>query len=63
MLLLQRLNKMKNVKTTTLGILTILLAVCRGGMESIKSGSISDLSGLIAQISAGIGLIVASDSK
>ena len=54
---------MRDSKTTTLGILTILSAAINAGMQFIKTGTIGDPASVFTQISAGVGLIVAADSK
>jgi hypothetical protein len=48
---------MKNIRTTILGVLTILAAVSRAGLEYLHLGE------LLSAITAGVGLIAASDSK
>lgn len=50
------------MKTTILGILTIVGAVVSGATQFIKSGSI-DLVSIVPAISAGLGLIKAADSS
>jgi hypothetical protein len=54
---------MRDSKTTTLGILTILSAVINAGLHFVKTGSLGDVTALLTQISAGAGLILAADSK
>jgi hypothetical protein len=54
---------MRDLKTTTLGILTILSAVINAGLQFLKTGTIGDAASVFTQISAGVGLIVAADSK
>ena len=49
------------MKTTILGILTIVGAVVSGATQFLQSGSI-DLLSIIPAISAGFGLIKAADS-
>jgi hypothetical protein len=56
-------NDMRDSKTTTLGILTILSAVINAGVQFLKTGTIGDAASIFTQISAGVGLIVAADSK
>lgn len=50
------------MKTTILGILTIIAAVSGGAASVLKGGAI-DIPSLIAAVTAGIGLIKAADSK
>lgn len=54
---------MKNIRTTILGVLTILAAFSRAGIEYLKTGNVSSLGELVSAITAGVGLIAASDSK
>lgn len=54
---------MKNIRTTILGLLTILAAVSRAGLEYLQTGNVSHLGELFSAITAGVGLIAASDSK
>ena len=49
------------MKTTILGILTIVGAILSGATQFLKGGSI-DLISIVPVISAGIGLIKAADS-
>ena len=51
-----------NLKTTTLGILTIVAAVSGAGKSFLTTGQIPDLTAVIAAIMAGIGLITAKDA-
>jgi hypothetical protein len=50
------------MKTTILGILTILGAIISGSTQLLKNGQI-DLISLIPAITAGVGLIKAQDQK
>lgn len=49
------------MKTTILGVLTILGAIISGATQFLKGGSI-DLVSIVPLVSAGIGLIKAADS-
>jgi len=50
------------MKTTILGILTIVGAIVSGATQFMKGGSI-DLISIVPAISAGIGLIKAQDQR
>ena len=50
------------MKTTILGILTIVGAIVSGATQFLKGGSI-DLLSIVPAISAGIGLIKAQDQR
>lgn len=52
---------MQNPKTTTLGIVTIVAAVALGAKELLATGTLPDLTMLVGQIAAGIGLLHAAD--
>lgn len=54
---------MKNWKTTLTGVLTIVATVAGAGLHYLKTGSIPDLTATLAALTAGWGLIAASDSK
>ena len=49
------------MKTTILGILTIVASLANAGVQVLKGGS-PDVAGTFAGITAGIGLIKAADS-
>lgn len=53
---------MKNWKTTTLGVLTIVAAVSNAGVEYLNGHPVNMLA-LSAAVAAGWGLIHASDAK
>lgn len=53
---------MKNWKTTTLGVFTILLAVSTAAVEFLKNGS-CDFMSLSANVAIGLALIKAADAK
>jgi hypothetical protein len=50
------------MKTTILGVLTIVSAVCFAAISFIKTGTF-DFGGLSVGITAGVGLIKAADAK
>lgn len=50
------------MKTTILGVLTIVSALCFAAISFIKTGSL-DFGGLATAITAGFGLIKAADAK
>jgi hypothetical protein len=52
---------MRNWKTTTIGILTALIALATGGKEYLTSGQIPDIGLIAASLAAAWGLIVAKD--
>jgi hypothetical protein len=56
-------NKKMNWKTTLLGVFTILAAVADAGKEFLANGSLGDVGLLFAAVTAGVGLILAKDSK
>jgi len=49
------------MKTTTLGVLTIISAICFAAISFLKGGSF-DIGALITSVTAGVGLIKAADS-
>ena len=51
-----------NMKTTALGILTIVATLSSVGIQLLKGGS-PDLVGAFAAVTAGFGLIKARDNK
>jgi hypothetical protein len=53
---------MNNWKTTTTGILAILITVSSAAHSYLTTGSIPDLSMVFASVLAGWGLIVAKDA-
>ena len=53
---------MTSWKTTTTGILTIIVALGSAALGFLKTGTIPDLGALVAAIMAGIGLITAKDT-
>jgi len=52
---------MKNWKTTTIGVLTAIVAVATGGKEYLSSGELPDIGLIVASLMAAWGLIVAKD--
>lgn len=53
--------KTKNWKTTTLGVLTAIIALATGAREFLASGSIPDIGLIAASLLAAWGLISAKD--
>ncbi len=56
------LNTYTHMKTTALGILTIVATLANVGVQVLKGGA-PDLMGAIAALTAGFGLIKAQDSR
>lgn len=54
--------KTSNWKTTTLGILTAVIALATGARELLTSGSIPDIGLIAASLAAAWGLISAKDN-
>lgn len=54
---------MENLKTTITGVLTIVVAVADFALRFIKTGSIGDITATITAVTAGVGLIMARDSR
>lgn len=54
---------MENLKTTITGVLTIVVAVADFALRFIKTGSIGDVTATITAVTAGVGLIMARDSR
>jgi|688.fasta_scaffold13468_8 hypothetical protein len=54
---------MRNWKTTTIGILTMLIAIATGGKEYLQTEQIPDLALIITSILAGWGLVQAKDNN
>jgi hypothetical protein len=55
-------HRSHGVKTTALGILTILTAVARAAAEFLKTGA-CDYGAAVTEITIGVALIKAADSK
>ena len=53
---------MKNWKTTTLGVLTIIASLVNAGLQYLKTGT-CDMTAASAGLFAGYGLIKARDSQ
>lgn len=53
---------MRNWKTTTIGILTALIALATGSKEYLATGSIPDIGLIAASMAAAWGLIMAKDN-
>jgi hypothetical protein len=53
---------MKNWKTTTLGVIGILLTVLQAGQELLTSGTVSNVEPLVTSLVLGWGLIAAKDN-
>jgi hypothetical protein len=56
------LNTYTHMKTTALGILTIVATLANVGVQVLKGGA-PDFMGAFAAVTAGIGLIKAKDNK
>ena len=54
---------MRNIKTTILGVLTIIASLSTAGREFLANGSVPDLGLIAASLLAGWGLIVAKDNN
>ena len=52
---------MRNWKTTTLGILTAIIAIATGAKEFLASGSIPDFGLIAASLTAAYGLVMSKD--
>jgi hypothetical protein len=52
---------MRNWKTTTIGVLTGVIAIATGAKEFLATGSIPDIGLIAASLMAAWGLIVAKD--
>jgi hypothetical protein len=52
---------MRNWKTTTIGILTALIALATGAKEFLATGTIPDIGLIAASFMAAWGLVVAKD--
>jgi len=53
---------MRNLKTTSIGALTIVIALATGAKEYLATDSLPDLGLIVASILAGWGLIQAKDN-
>jgi hypothetical protein len=54
---------MRNWKTNTIGILTILIALATGAKEYLATDTLPDLGLIVASVLAGWGLIQAKDNN
>jgi hypothetical protein len=54
---------MRNWKTNTIGVLTILIALATGAKEYLATDSLPDLGLIVASVLAGWGLIQAKDNN
>jgi len=54
--------KRSNWKTTTLGVLTAVIALATGAKEFLANGQIPDIGLIAASLAAAWGLVVAKDS-
>ena len=54
---------MRNYKTTTIAILTALIALATGAKEFLASGSIPDIGLIAASLTAAYGLVMAKDDN
>ena len=54
---------MRNYKTTSIGILTILIALATGAKEYLATDSLPDLGLIVASVLAGWGLVQAKDNN
>jgi hypothetical protein len=53
---------MRNWKTSTIGILTIIIAVATGAKEYLATDSLPDIGLIVAAILSGWGLVQAKDN-
>jgi hypothetical protein len=56
-------NIMRNWKTTTLGVLTALIAIATGAKEFLSTGSLPDIGLIAASLAAAWGLVMAKDNN
>lgn len=54
---------MRNWKTTSIGILTIVIALATGAKMYLGTGQVPDIGALAAAVAAGWGLIMAKDNN
>jgi hypothetical protein len=54
---------MRNWKTNTIGVLTILIALATGAKEYLATDSLPDIGLIVASVLAGWGLIQAKDNN
>jgi hypothetical protein len=53
---------MRNWKTSTIGVLTIIIALATGTREYLQTDALPDLGLIVAAILSGWGLVVAKDN-
>jgi hypothetical protein len=53
---------MRNWKTSTIGVLTIIIALATGTREYLQTDALPDLGLIVTSILAGWGLVVAKDN-
>ena len=54
---------MRNWKTTTIGVLTIIIAIATGAKEYLTTDALPDIGLIVAAILSGWGLIQAKDNN
>lgn len=54
---------MRNWKTTTTGVLAIVIAIASGTKMYLSTGQVPDIGALAAAVAAGWGLIMAKDNN
>lgn len=54
---------MRNWKTTTIGVLAIIVAVASAAKTYLATGSVPDLTALTTAVLAGWGLVMAKDAS
>ena len=54
---------MRNWKTTTIGILTIIIAISTGAKEYLATDALPDLGLIVAAVLSGWGLVQAKDNN
>jgi len=54
---------MRNWKTNTIGVLTILIALATGAKEYLSTDSLPDLGLIVAAVLSGWGLVQAKDNN
>jgi len=54
---------MRNWKTSTTGVLAIIIAVASGAKMYLSTGQVPDIGALAAAVAAGWGLIMAKDNN
>ena len=54
---------MRNWKTTTLGVLTAIIALATGAKEFLATGQIPDIGLIAASLTAAYGVVMAKDNN